>query len=58
MYRNVKILTKTETNGARYGSSFVTFYNKELGFCLHRSSVIDLQAVVEKLSYCGSGDEF
>ena len=30
MYLKIKTLTKTETNNAQYGSSFVTFCNKKM----------------------------
>ena len=33
--------TETETNDKRYRSSFVTFHNEKMVFCIHRSSVVD-----------------
>ena len=41
-YINKTKTKQKQTNDARYlDPSFVTFYNKLMGFCIHRSSVVD-----------------
>lgn len=40
--------TETVTNSARYGSIFVTFYNKKLRFSMHYSSVVDSQTAAKR----------
>ena len=45
------------TNDPRYHSSFGTFYEKRVGFYIHRSSVVDILEVVTRFSgLCRCGE--